>query len=391
MRICLINNLYKPFSRGGAEKIVELTAHGLKEAGHQVFIITTSPRAGAAREAEEGKIKIYRFGVLNFSSYYNLARLPKFLRLFWHVLDMFDLGSFFKVRKILKEERPELVITHNLKGAGFLIPSAIRSLGIKHYHVLHDIQLLHPSGLMIYEEEGRVDAFWAKLYQAANRRLFASPQGIISPSRWLLDEHLSRGFFKHSQTTFLPNPVSPSFKPLKGERLRGKDFRFLYVGQVEEHKGIIFLIENFKFFLDNVGGGELTIVGGGSRLEKIRQLADRPEIKLLGRQDREEVRYLMNQADCLIVPSLCYENSPSVIYEAFSAGLPVMASSLGGTRELLENGCGVLFRPADKEDFLEKLEWVIGHGRELREIKARAGERIKRFNINNYLTIILGK
>ena len=44
MKICLINNLYKPFNRGGAEKVAETIVDGLIKAGHEVFIISTKPR-----------------------------------------------------------------------------------------------------------------------------------------------------------------------------------------------------------------------------------------------------------------------------------------------------------------------------------------------------------
>ena len=145
MKICLINNLYKPYNRGGAERIVELIAAGLQGARHEVFLITTKP-IGRKQKAESRKQKVYYINAL----YYNLNKLPKILRLFWHLCDMFDIGSYFKVKAILKKEKPDVVMTHNLKGVGYLIPSVIKNLGIKHIHTLHDIQLLHPSGLMMH-------------------------------------------------------------------------------------------------------------------------------------------------------------------------------------------------------------------------------------------------
>jgi glycosyltransferase involved in cell wall biosynthesis len=59
------------------------------------------------------------------------------------------------------------------------------------------------------------------------------------------------------------------------------------------------------------------------------------------------------------VPSLCYENSPTVIYEALQAGIPVLASDIGGVGELVQNGRnGYLFKPGSQEDFIEKLEMM---------------------------------
>ena len=41
MKICLINNLYKPYIRGGAEKAVEVIADELVESDHDIFVIST--------------------------------------------------------------------------------------------------------------------------------------------------------------------------------------------------------------------------------------------------------------------------------------------------------------------------------------------------------------
>lgn len=402
MKICLINNLYKPFNRGGAENIVELTAAGLKADGHDVFIITSSPKVSAPLSQEAGglnlspllkyNLKIYRFGVPNLSSYYNLNRLSLFLRFFWHLIDALNLGGYFKVKKILLRENPDLVITHNLKGLGYLTVRAIKRLNINHYHTLHDIQLLYPSGLMVYGEEKKVDGLWARFYQWLNKRLFNGVKVIISPSDWLLQEHLRRGFFTGSKKLILPNPILSA--PSEPESLREEKeriiLRFLYVGQVEKHKGILFLIENFKFFLKYVRLAELTLVGDGSELKAVGEMAvDCPEIKILGRQTREEVAYLMKRADCLIVPSLCYENSPTVIYEAFISGLPVLASSLGGSKELLAGDCGLLFRPADRIDFGEKLEWLSNNEVELKKMAARAKSKAANYKLDFYINKIL--
>ena len=80
-------------------------------------------------------------------------------------------------------------------GIGFLTPLAISNLRIKHLHTLHDIQLLHPSGLMDYGKEEKLNSFFAKTYQFINRYLFKNCHLVISPSDWLLNEHLEKNFF----------------------------------------------------------------------------------------------------------------------------------------------------------------------------------------------------
>jgi len=43
MKIVIINNLYAPWARGGAERIAERTVVGLEKQGHEVFVIATAP------------------------------------------------------------------------------------------------------------------------------------------------------------------------------------------------------------------------------------------------------------------------------------------------------------------------------------------------------------
>jgi len=152
----------------------------------------------------------------------------------------------------LQEEKPDLVITHNLQGVGYLIPGLLRRMKIKHIHTLHDIQLLHPSGLMFWGKEKLLSSPHAKIYQTLMRFLFGSPAAVISPSQWLLNEHEKRGFFKKSKKIVLPNCFpNPEFKA-QGARVEKNIFTFLYVGLLEEHKWVKFLVEAFiKFLAEN--------------------------------------------------------------------------------------------------------------------------------------------
>jgi glycosyltransferase involved in cell wall biosynthesis len=67
----------------------------------------------------------------------------------------------------------------------------------------------------------------------------------------------------------------------------------------------------------------------------------------------------MKNANCLIVPSLCYENSPTVIYEAIAVGLPIIASKIGGITELLLDYGGIMFDPGDERELSDKMNWII--------------------------------
>ena len=368
MKIVITNNLYAPWVRGGAERIVEKTAEGLENKGHEVFIIATAPKESRTEKA-------YYLG----SIFYNLDKYPFWLRFFWHLWDIFNFVHRAKIKKILKEKKPDLVITHNLQGVGFLLPGLLRKLKIKHFHTLHDIQILHPSGLMIWGKEKILASFPARAYQVITRFLLGSPAVVVSPSQWLLDEHLKRGFFKKSEIKILPNyffkqTIVSNAKSKIPIRQPADKCQFLYVGQIEEHKGVEFLVKTFLSFLgkDISLKAELLIVGGGSRFEEIKKIAGgRKEINILGRKNESEVKDLMLAADCLVVPSLCYENSPTVIYEASAAGLPVLGANLGGITELIGVIGGILFEPGNKDDLLKNMAEITSSPEKLDKIRIK--------------------
>ena len=111
---------------------------------------------------------------------------------------------------------------------------------------------------------------------------------------------------------------------------------------------------------------ELWIAGDGSKYRELRELVgDYARIKLLGRKTKEEVGDLMEKASCLVVPSFCYENSPTVIYEAVSKRLPVLAADIGGIPELVKEVGGELFKTGNSFDLLAKMEGITKYSEKL--------------------------
>jgi len=381
MKICLINNLYKPFNRGGAEKITETIANGLIKSGHEVFIITTKPQSQlsitnlelppSAKTSEDKRIYY-----LN-SLYYNLNKLPKFFRFFWQIWNMFNFVSYFKIKSILQKEKCEAVITNNLMGVGFLAPLAIKNLKFKNLHITHDIQLIHPSGLMYYGEEGIIDNFFAKIYASICRYLFNSPQAVIFPSSWLKDLYIKRNFFAKSKISVLPNPVEDTPERVSEHT---SNFKFLFLGQIEKHKGIFLLIDAFNKLKEKYPDVELILVGDGSKIKEAKEKAvGNNNIKFLSWSGDKKADKLLFSTSCLVYPSLVYENCPNAIQRAITANLPVLASDLGGIPELLNKNTGILFKPADVNDLAEKMDWMINNKDNFSNLK------VSDFKVEDYI------
>ncbi len=348
MKICLLNNLYFPYNRGGAEKVVATMAADFRKAGEQVLIISTKP-SKSELASQEIPDNIYLP-----SNFYNLGKRSWLWRLAWHLLDTFSCHQANKLTKIFQQEKPDLIISHNLMGLGLKSVRAIKKSGAKHYHFLHDIQLLHPSGLMIYGQEKILTTLGAKIYQYLTRSLIGSPELVQSPSNWLLQEHLQRGFFSKSKTEIKKLAELKSDAGTDLTITRNKPAKkLLFVGQIEEHKGIIFLVKAFQKLADQ--GMTLKIAGTGTKLNEVQDLvkADK-RITFLGLASKDEIKKIMEEADALLVPSLCYENSPNVIYEANALDLPVIAANLGGIPEIITESSR-LFTPNDAVDLFKKI------------------------------------
>ncbi len=386
MKICLITNLYPPYSRGGAEHVVFKTVKGMLEKGHKVVVITTSPH-GEDYEVNEN-FSIYHFRPWNFFFYTQAHKHNVLMRALWHAVDMFHFGSAKHVREILKKEKPNVVHTHNLMGIGFLIPSVIRGLKIKHLHTVHDVQLVEPSGIILKlkEKDWRYNGLPTKIYTWLMKNLIGSPNVVISPSQFLLDFYSNRGFFKKSKKVMLRNPVLVD--EVLVERHPYNHIRFLYLGQIEKHKGINFLVKTFTELIDEKDiQAELHIAGDGSEFKNILKITnDYENIIMHGKVDHVELPKLFEETDMTVVPSLCYENSPTVIFESFSFGAPVLASRVEGIAELIKEGeNGMTFETGDKDSLKEKILYCVDNIDKIVDMGQKTNQSVKGLSQKDYI------
>ena len=341
MKIALVNNLYGATKRGGAELAVEAQEAILRRAGHKVVVVTTRPWGSGLPRIEDG---IYRVGGLA-GLYYHLGRLPIFLRVFWHLEEWLNLWRPWYLAMRLALTGCELLICHNLTGVSLWLPRMAKNFHMKSIVVVHDIQYLHPSGLLNIGHEKKIESFFAKLYQKFIKFNFQPVKKIIFPSTWLRDLSLEKNICQPDQSLLLPNSLfnfsdkSESVKVIKKER------QLLFVGQLETHKGIEQLLEAFSMIESDY---KLIVIGGGTLEKKLTdKYSANKKIIFRGKVSSNEVHLEMLRSACLVVPSICYENQPTVILEAFATGLAVLGSNFGGVAELIADGAGIQFDPRE--------------------------------------------
>jgi glycosyltransferase involved in cell wall biosynthesis len=118
----------------------------------------------------------------------------------------------------------------------------------------------------------------------------------------------------------------------------------LYVGRLHKVKGLPYLFRAMQDLEE-----KLWIVGDGPDRERLSQMSTDLRAEFLGELPQEEVIGYMKRARFLVLPSLS-EALPNVILEAMSAGLPTIATRVGGVPGLVAHGrTGFLVPPGDSE------------------------------------------
>lgn len=360
MKVGIVSNLYPPEARGGAELVASRVADALYERGHEVFVLTTQPFDGVRslfpRIRERTLESVYRFFPLNLYGLRQDRSVPFPLRALWHLVDLFSPFGRRAIRHVILDEDPDVVITHNLKGIGISIGREIQRQGVRHIHTLHDVQLSIPSGLLMAgEEQSWLNrSFLRRWYESGVKREMGTPDVVLSPSQFLADFYRERGMFVDTRMEILPNPLPSGHRPALPDKRPRMKTRFLYVGQLEPHKGIRLLFEALQAFGEEV---ELYVAGEGSLTQEVIEMSERDaRVTYHGFVPLEHLVQLLENIDAVVIPSLCYENSPTVIYEAYLIGAPVVAARIGGIPELVKGGeTGQLFMAGSVKDLVRAL------------------------------------
>ena len=130
----------------------------------------------------------------------------------------------------------------------------------------------------------------------------------------------------------------------------------LVVGRLCDQKRPLFAMRVFKELADRGVEFVALVAGDGEEREAVESFVARNglerRVRLLGAQSNDEVADLMAASDVFFLPSE-REGIAVTLYEAMASGLAVLASDVGGQRELVTAGCGVLVEPGHGHEKLE--------------------------------------
>jgi phosphatidyl-myo-inositol alpha-mannosyltransferase len=160
-----------------------------------------------------------------------------------------------------------------------------------------------------------------------------------------------RRFFPEVHPAVIPNGVDVSrFRPDQPPLRHLLDGRvnFLFVGRLEERKGLRDLLEGYRYASARVPRARLIIVGGGPERREVEQIVRSrglPNVVLAGRVPDEVLPRYHASADVLCAPATGGESFGIVLVEAMAAGLPVICTDIAGYRTVVEPGVDSLTVP----------------------------------------------
>ena len=273
--------------------------------------------------------------------------------------------------KLIAEARPDVIHAHNT--FPLISPSlywAADRRGIPVVQTLHNFRLMCPQAMFL--RAGRVceDCLGRFPWPAVRHRCYrgSAPQTAVLAS--MIGVHRMIGTYRtkvsryialteFSRTKFIAGglageqiSVKPNFVDVPVPENERQRSGALFVGRLSPEKGTRVLARAAA----TRGHSVIDVIGTGPEQSS---LEASPGIRLLGWQVPDAIYSRMREAAYLVAPSICYENFPRTIVEAFACGLPVIASRLGAMAEIVrDRETGLLFEAGNADDLARKMAWA---------------------------------
>lgn len=282
----------------------------------------------------------------------------------------FNSQSAATVRRRIAEVRPDVVHIHNffpLLSAS--VHQVARQEGVAVVQTMHNYRTLCAAAIFAREGKvcelclhgSRLNALRYRCYRNSmvGTAAVVNMQRIIKKRNLLSDnvhqfialsgfakKKLVEGGFPADRISIKPNFLASMKEslPVDPDNRHGA----LYVGRLSPEKGLSVLLDAWR----SLGHVPLRIAGDGPLKDEL--LRNLPSgVIYLGQLSPADIKKEMMAAAMLILPSTCYEGLPMTIVEAYSVGLPVIASRLGSMAEIVQNHqTGLHFEPGSASDLV---------------------------------------
>lgn len=328
--VLIVHNFYQ--IPGGEDTVVANEKSLLEKKGHKVILYTRN-------NSEIKKMGVLKKILIPFNLIYNFK-------------------TYRDVRRLIKEQDIEIVHVHNT--LSLISPSvyyAAFSRGISVVQTVHNFRLVCPAATFYRNNNICEDCLTGDLRCALkhgcyrNSRIQTMACVISMTFHRLLGTYRKINYIclteftkkkllevnhKHKKEIIREGSVyvKPNFTYENTVEKRQGGY-FLFIGRIEQIKGIDILIEAFSQLPEK----KLLIAGTGSEFEKYKALAAKAvNIEFLGFLEREELNNIISGAKAVIVTSQWYETFGMIIAEAFASHIPVITGDIGNIGALVEDG-----------------------------------------------------
>jgi glycosyltransferase involved in cell wall biosynthesis len=337
MRVLIASDYFLPRGGGGVERAIYEVAVRLTRMGHKVTVLTLDEIAQPLRDSVDG-IPVWRVPGRDLTS--SLGITTSFSRRAW---------SFFA--ELLDSAEFDVVNVHNIFFELSLV-GALRTHSRR-------LPLVVTAHLGPVSELGLRYGLPSRLYeQTVGRFILSRADSVTAVSEAVARHVLSLGA-SGDRLTVVPNGVDAKrFKPAE-TLIQSKEV--VFVGRLVFNKGPQFLVEAIPSVLAAVPQAHFTFVGDGPMLEQLkdrtRELGVENAADFLGR--RGDVEDLLAPATVFARPSLL-EGFSLTVLEAMACGVPVVATPVGGTAEVMCDGIhGYLVPPRDVDALADRIVAVL--------------------------------
>lgn len=152
----------------------------------------------------------------------------------------------------------------------------------------------------------------------------------------------------------------------------------LFLGRIEENKGIFVALESFKDLQREYAHLNLRVVGSGSALGEAKLFVRDNKIDnvtFTGPLFGKKIAFEYIKADLYILPTTHGEGMPTSVLEAMAFGLPVISRPVGGIVDFfLEGKMGSLIDSVDPNDYTSSVKKLLENRRKVKEISLQNHE-----------------
>jgi len=351
MKLLLVNYEYPPVG-GGAAVATRSLARALHSAGHKVVVLTAATSSEPPVRVEGG-VTVHRVACLR-RGVHDIGLFGAFT---------FLVTAAWRMPSILRGAAFDCALFYFVVPTGLLAP--LWSLLARRPYVV----ALRGSDVPGYAEDPALVGLHAVL-KPVTAGILRRASHVVANSDGLRD--LARLAFVKQPVLVIANGVeSANFSPESERRQQPAAVRALCVARLIHRKGIDLLLSALGD--PRCRNVELDLVGSGPALDDLvaacRAAGLESRVNFLGHVDNGELPRIYRRADLFVLPSRS-ESCSMALLEAMASGLPVVATRIGGTPELVQDGLNGFLVPVDD---VEALAHRMGQIADCADLRHRMG------------------